>query len=160
VRVAAFYRYRSGRPFTPGLRDGVDANADGSARNDPAFVDGTLPGMADLLAAWSCLAEQNGRFVERNSCRAPGVHTLDARLAVFPSLRVPVSLVVDALNVLDADPADVDRALYLLDPVAPLVVDPASGAVAVPLLVNPQFGEPVRRWAEGRRVRVGLRVEL
>jgi hypothetical protein len=47
-------------PFTPGFRAGVDANADGSSRNDPAFIDADVPGMEPLLGAWSCLSEQTG----------------------------------------------------------------------------------------------------
>jgi hypothetical protein len=37
-RLAGFYSYRSGYPFTPGFRDGVDANGDGSWSNDPATI--------------------------------------------------------------------------------------------------------------------------
>jgi hypothetical protein len=158
VRLAGFYRFQSGRLFTPGFRDGVDANGDGSARNDPAFVDGTLPGVSDLFAAWDCLQEQNGRFVERNSCRAPSVHTLDLRFALVPTSKYPVTLVIDALNLIDSDIADRDRALYLIDPNGSLTVDPTSGDVAVPLVANPNFGEPVVRRTTGRKVRIGVRV--
>jgi hypothetical protein len=136
----------------------VDANGDGSARNDPAFVDGTLPGVSDLFAAWDCLQEQNGRFVERNSCRAPSVHTLDLRFALVPTSKYPVTLVIDALNLIDSDIADRDRALYLIDPNGSLTVDPTSGDVAVPLVANPNFGEPVVRRTTGRKVRIGVRV--
>ncbi len=160
VRLAAFYRFESGRPFTPGFRDGVDANGDGSARNDPAFVDGSLPGMQPLLAAWGCLGSQVGQFAVRNSCRASAVHTLDVRLALIP-FRVggaPVELVVDGLNLVDSDVGDVDRALYLVDPSRAVSRDPVTGDVTVPLIVNPNFGERVARWTTGRRLRVGLRV--
>ncbi len=158
VRLAGFYRFQSGRPFTPGFRDGVDANGDGSSRNDPAFVDGTLPGMTELFASWDCLQDQNGRFVDRNSCRAPGVHTLDFRIAVHPTKKYPVALVLDALNVIDSDVADRDRALYLIDPNGALAVDPGTGDVAVPLVTNPNFGEPTVRRSTGRKVRIGVRV--
>src|SRR5207249_6274311 len=51
-RVGILYRYHSGYSFTPGFRDGVDMNGDGSGRNDPAFVDETIPGTTGLYGAW------------------------------------------------------------------------------------------------------------
>ncbi|MEP7324729.1 MAG: TonB-dependent receptor, partial [Gemmatimonadota bacterium] len=42
--VALRYRFRSGLPFTPGFRPGVDINGDGSGSNDPAFIDGAIAG--------------------------------------------------------------------------------------------------------------------
>jgi len=160
ARLAAYYRFESGRPFTPGFRDGVDANADGSARNDPAFVDENLPGVQPLFAEWDCLSPQVGQFAKRNSCRSAGVHTLDVRLAAVPFRLggAPVELIVDGLNLLDSDVGDVDRALYLVDPSRALSQDPATGAVTVPLIVNPNFGERVARRTTGRRLRVGIRV--
>ena len=38
VTLTGTYRFRSAYPFTPGYRAGVDANGDGSALNDVAFV--------------------------------------------------------------------------------------------------------------------------
>jgi hypothetical protein len=158
-RLAAFYGFRSGRPFTPGFRDGVDANADGSWRNDPAYVDDEVPGVADLFTSWECLRTQAGGFAERNSCRGPNRRTLDLRLALGPfRLGAPVELVLDALNLLDAEFADVDRALYLVDPAGSLVTDPATGVVTVPLVANPDFGRAIRRYGSGRYLRIGLRV--
>src|SRR5690606_30255587 len=49
VSIAGVYRYQSGYPFTPGFRDGVDMNGDGSGRNDPAFVDNAIPGTDELV---------------------------------------------------------------------------------------------------------------
>ncbi|MGH7523743.1 MAG: carboxypeptidase regulatory-like domain-containing protein, partial [Gemmatimonadales bacterium] len=43
--LAARYRFRSGLPFTPGFRQGVDANGDGSGNNDPAFIGNGILGM-------------------------------------------------------------------------------------------------------------------
>jgi len=158
-RLATFFGFRSGRPFTPGFRDGVDANGDGSARNDPAYVDDQIPGVADLFGAWNCLRTQVGRFAERNSCRGPTQRTLDVRLVLGPfHLGYPVELVVDGMNLLDTELADVDRALYLVDPTGALTRDPTTGVVTVPLLANPDFGKPVRRFGSGRYLRVGLRV--
>jgi len=159
VRLAGFYGYRSGDPFTPGFRDGVDANADGSWRNDPAYVDDQVPGVPDLFSAWPCLREQVGRFADRNSCRGPTVQRLDLRLALGPfRLGYPIEVTVDALNVLDAEYADVDRALYLVDPAGSLTTDPASGVLTVPLVANPGFGRVIRRFGSGRALRLGIRV--
>ncbi|NJD20055.1 MAG: hypothetical protein FIA95_12340 [Gemmatimonadetes bacterium] len=68
--VSAMYSRRSGRPFTPRYRVGVDANGDGSFRNDVAFVP-AAGDLAELLDAWPCLADQAGAFAVRNSCRGP-----------------------------------------------------------------------------------------
>lgn len=158
-RLAAFYAFRTGRPFTPGFRDGVDANGDGSWRNDPAYVDDTIAGVTDLFPAWDCLRQQVGRFAARNSCRGSALKTLDLRLAVGPfRLGYPVELVVDALNLLDTEFAEVDRALFLVDPAGSLSRDPATGVVTIPLLANPDFGRVIRRYGSGRYLRVGIRV--
>jgi len=77
-RIAGLYRFSSGRPFTPAFRAGVDVNGDGSGMNDPAFVDPEIPGMNALLDEWDCLAEMVGDFAERNACRGPSIHFLDA----------------------------------------------------------------------------------
>jgi hypothetical protein len=144
------YRYRSGLPFTPGFRAGVDVDGDG-ASGDPAFVDAGVAGMDALLGEWSCL--ERGRFAARNACRAPGLHALDVRLGVdlFRSAR----LTLEGLNLAGADAGIPDAALYLVDPARTLEVD-AEGRTTVPLVVNPAFGEPLYRRASGRVVRLGL----
>ncbi len=160
LSIAALYRYRSGYPFTPGYRDGVDANGDGSARNDPAFVDDGITGVDDLVVAWPCLQTQTGQFAERNSCRGPAVDRLNLRLEIGPfSLGgYPVSLQIDALNVMDEDSPVIDRALYLVDPTQTLTTDAAAGTVTVPLIANPGFGQPTAFRTSGRAFRFGLRV--
>jgi hypothetical protein len=155
VRLAAYYRYQSGRAFTPGFRYGVDANGDGSFRNDPAFVDDQLPGLPELFSEWDCLRGQVGRFAERNACRGPGVHTLDLRLSLA---LWRTELVVDGLNLLEPELADLDRALYLVDRNGSITTDPSTGDVTVPLVVNPAFGRPVAQHSPGRTVRIGLRI--
>ncbi len=158
-RLAAFYGFRSGHPFTPGFRDGVDANGDGSWGNDPAYVDDQIAGIGDVIGAWPCLQGQIGRFAERNSCRGPGISRLDLRVVLGPfRLGAPVALVVDGLNLLDAEYAAVDRALYLVDPAGSLTTDPATGVVTVPLVANPNFGKAIRRYGSGRALRFGIRV--
>lgn len=160
MSLIAFYRYRSGHPYTPGFRDGVDINGDGSAVNDPAFVDDQISGMDAVIAASECLRSQVGRFVERNSCREPGVDRLDLRVELGP-VRVatyPVRVLVDVLNVLDAEAPVTDRALYLVDPAGSVTLDPATGTVAVPLVANPDFGTPRALRGSGRAIRLGVRV--
>jgi hypothetical protein len=161
IRLGAYYRFRSGTPFTPGFRDAVDVNGDGSGRNDPAFIDASLEGVDELLARWDCLAEQAGRFAARNSCRGPDIHQLDARLAigVYMFQDRPIEIVVDALNLLDADLTVPDRALYLIDRGATLETDP-DGTVTVPLIVNSHFGLPLARNSTGRSLRFGIRMGL
>jgi hypothetical protein len=105
------------------------------------------------------LLEQVGRFAERNACRGPSVQRLDLRLVLGPfRLGYPLELVVDGLNLLDAEYAEVDRALYLVDPGASLTTDPATGVVTVPLVANPGFGNVIRRFGSGRALRIGIRV--
>jgi len=160
-RLAAYYRYSSGVPFTPGFRDAVDVNGDGSGRNDPAFIDDTIEGMEELLGAWDCLAEQAGRFAARNSCRGPDLHRLDLRFAlgVYSFFSHPLELVVDALNVLDTDLVIPDRAVFLIDRSGSLEADP-DGTINVPLVVNPHFGEPLVRNSTGRSFRLGIRMGI
>jgi hypothetical protein len=158
-RVAALYRYHSGYPFTPGFRTGVDANGDGSGRNDPAFVDDRLPGMQEILGRWDCLSGEVGRIAERNACREPGVHALDARLAFDLSLtgRHSAALVIDGFNLLSSDNGETDRALYLVDGTQDLQRD-AAGRISLPLVANPTFGNPLARYATGRTIRIGFQL--
>ena len=159
-RLAGFFRHQSGFPFTPGFPPGVDANGDGSAHNDPAFVDDGIPGIADLLGRQDCLRSQVGRFAERNSCRADGTNTLDVRLALrlFERAGYRLDLVADGLNLLDSTPSRLDRALYLVDDTGTLVTDPVTGNVTVPLVANPNFGREAHSFATGRWVRLGVRL--
>ena len=161
VRIAALVRYRSGAPFTPGFRDGVDANGDGAWGNDPAFVSDTVAGAAAVIAGSSCLRGQIGQFAARNSCRAPAVVNVDARLAVrlVTLLGAPTDVVIDGLNLLTTDEGVVDRALYLVDPSRALTTS-AAGVVNVPLAINPNFGKLLVRRSPGAAVRAGLRINF
>ncbi|HWV57804.1 MAG TPA: hypothetical protein VNZ57_10160, partial [Longimicrobiales bacterium] len=161
VRIAGAYSYRSGVPFTPGFRPGVDANGDGSARNDPAFVDDRIDGIGALLGRWPCLADQAGTFAERNSCRGPAIHGMDARLSatVVANDRYRIALTLDAVNLVESVSTELDAALYLVDPDNPLVSNPAAGTVALPLATNPDFGEPLARRTSGRAFRIGFRLD-
>jgi hypothetical protein len=161
LRLGALVRYRSGAPFTPGFRDGVDINGDGSWGNDPAFVSDTVTGAAAVIAGSSCLRALVGRFAVRNSCRAPAEFGLDLRFAVrdFSLLGIPAELDVDGLNVLTSGEGVVDRALYLVDGSRSLTAS-GTGVVNVPLVANPNFGKLLVRRSPGAAVRVGLRVSL
>ena len=158
TRVGALYRYRSGYPFTPGFTAGVDANGDGSGGNDPAFVDAAVPGMRDLLARWTCLADQEGGFVARNSCRTPGEHSLDLRVStrLIRHRRFAAEVVVDGLNLLGADRALPDTGLLLVDERRSLGT--RGGVTTVPLRANPGFGLSSGKLEARPVLRLGLHV--
>ncbi len=158
LRLAGLYTRRSGLPFTPGFRPGVDANADGSGLNDPAFVDGSIQGVDALLSRWDCLRTQLGRFAERNACRAPARASLDLRLSVGRASpgALDVHAFVDAIGLVHSGGDVLDTALYLVDPTLPLA--PSGGVVNVPLQANPNFGQPLIRNLLPRVFRIGLQV--
>ena len=162
ITVAARYRFRSGLPFTPGFRYGVDANGDGSGGNDPAFLSSatTVPGMASLVSGNSCLASQENEIAARNSCRDPGVHSLDLHAAVtlpFGGTH-PVLLTIDGYNVIGSETGVFDHAAVLVDPHGAIAVDD-SGRVTLPLVANPDFGKLLSRRGIARQIRIGFRVE-
>ena len=158
--IAALYRYRSGLPFTPGHRYGVDANADGSVSNDPAYVDPNLNGMDALLAGWACLTPLRNDFATRNACRDPAVSSLDVRLGLGPVVvgGYPIEVWVEALNVTSVGEPVYDHALVLVDAAQSVTTDPTAGTVTVPLVANPGFGQPLAYRGAGRALRLGLRV--
>ena len=161
VTLGARYRVRSGLPFTPGFRPGVDANGDGSGNNDPALLGGNVAGVAEALTQASCTGGATGAFAVRNSCRGEMQQALDLSLAVA----LPVGMAknrlvlrVDAFNVVSTATGVIDRALVLVDPTRVLSTD-ASGNVAIPLIANSKFGSLLIRRGEPRMVRVGLSME-
>ncbi|MFW6079395.1 MAG: hypothetical protein ACODAE_07240, partial [Gemmatimonadota bacterium] len=161
LRLAARYRYSSGRPFTPGFRYGVDANGDGVFGNDPAFVDDAIDGMEPLLERWECLRTGVGAFADRNACRGPAIQTLDVTLGFrLPSLGgVETEIFAAGLGLIESDGiARVDRALYLIDRNGAVSHDADTGVTTLPLGVNPRFGRPLLRRATGTIVRLGLRM--
>jgi hypothetical protein len=156
--VTALYRYRTGYPFTPGFRDGVDVNGDGSGNNDPAFVDEAIAGVTDLMGSWNCLRNQSGQFAERNSCRQPAVHSLDVRLglSVSRSSAFSAEIFADGINLIESEQGIPDRALYLID--ANRTITQSGGTLSLPLVANPHFGKPLTRVGSGRMFRIGLQV--
>lgn len=160
MRLGAVFRMRSGAAFTPGFRDGVDANGDGDGSNDPAFIDPAMTGIAPLLDEWDCLRRQSGALAARNSCRAEWSTSLDLRAAFrLADLRLGrVALVVDALDVLAQTRGPIDRALVLVDRTGTLTTNPLTGVTTIPLVVNPNFGERLADRSPGILWRVGLRI--
>ncbi len=160
VALGAVYRLRSGLPFTPGLRRGVDANGDGDWTNDPAYVDAALPGLDAILADNDCVRPAAGGFVARNSCREGIAHGLDLRFeaGLARTLLGQLSLVVDALDVTAPPVGALDRALLLVDPSGSTTTDPLTGITTIPYIANPDFGERRSGTAPGVFWRVGLRI--
>jgi hypothetical protein len=156
LSLAARFRYRSGLPFTPGFRSGVDANGDGSVNNDPAFVGSTIPGMTGLTTSNSCLASQVGALAARNSCRDPAVESLDLHAA----LRIARgwALTLDGFSVVGSTTGLYDHAAVLVDPRGAITTD-AGGHTVLPLIANPSFGQLLSRRGDPRVIRVGIRME-
>jgi len=158
ITVGARWRYRSGLPFTPGFRHGVDANGDGATGNDPVAL-GSVTGLAGLLSGAGCSAGTDG-FAARNSCREDAVQALDLHAAVglpFGGAR-RVMLTIDAFNVAASTTGIVDRAAVLVDPSGTITVN-AAGRSVLPLVLNDNFGGLLARRGDPRTLRVGLRVE-
>lgn len=161
VSLGGVWQWSSGRPFTPGFGRGIDANADGVAGNDPAYVDGSLPGMEALQAQWPCLREYEGQFVARNACRAYDRTLLDLWLGwTLPIAGVRPQLRVEALALDHEGMGVLETALYQLDPAGDLTVDSGTGTVNVPLQVNPRFGRGLQPSPELARIRISFSMEF
>ena len=161
VTVAGRYRVRSGLPFTPGFRPGVDANADGAGNNDPAFLNSAVTGLSEALTAGGCAGGLVNQFAERNSCREKMQQALDLHVSVGLPIASQVGrllLQVDAFNIVGTATGVIDRAALLIDPNGTVVTD-GAGNVTLPLVANPHFGSLLARRGQPRVVRVGLRME-
>jgi len=158
IAIGARWRWRSGLPFTPGFRPGVDLNADGGGNNDPVFVD---QGLESELSAGRCSVVASA-FAPRNSCREPSAQALDLRVSIGLPVRLgsggTLALTVDAFNLISSKTGVVDRAALLIDPSQALSTGP-TGKVTVPLMLNPHFGSLLSRRVEPRLIRFGLRME-
>jgi hypothetical protein len=162
VSLAARGRWRSGLPFTPGFRSGVDVNGDLAGNNDPVPAEaGANPSGAGVLA--TCSGASVAGFAARNSCRASSVGALDLSLGVnLPfggSAGRRLRLTLDVFNVIASTMGVVDRAALLIDPAGAVTTNPATGAVTIPYASNPNFGTLLRRTGEPRLVRIGLQLE-
>jgi len=160
MRIGAVYRVRSGTPFTPGFRAGVDANGDGDPHNDPAFIDGSVPGMSTLIDANDCLGRQSGGFAARNSCRTDLQQRLDLRATfrLAGGQGTGIHLVLDAMDVVAAAVGRPDAAVYLIDRTGAVTTNALTGVTTMPLTVNPRFGEILADRSPGVLWRVGLRI--
>jgi hypothetical protein len=160
VSLSARFRYRSGLPFTPGFARGVDANGDGAVGNDPAPLGADIPGMPALTAANACMTSGNSLVAERNSCRDPAVKSLDLHLGFTLPIggAHPVSLLVDAFNVVSTDIGLFDHAAVAVDPSGTITFN-SAGRLVLPLKANDNFGHLLSRRGEPRTVRIGFRVE-
>ena len=89
-RGGLFFRARSGTPWA--FTVGGDANADGAAGNDFAFIPrdssdlslrnpAAFHALDDLIERLGCTRSQRGRIMQRNSCRNHAVMMLDGRIA-------------------------------------------------------------------------------
>lgn len=113
VRLGLSYIGTSGAPYTYIVAG--DANADGVAdNNDAVYVpkdagDITLanpvdyPQLDSIVQQESCLRQQRGRLLQRNSCRQPWLNALDARFTkLLPAFRGhALELSADLFNVLN-----------------------------------------------------------
>jgi hypothetical protein len=159
VVLAVRYRYRSGLPFTPGFRSGVDANGDGSGNNDPAFLGSTISGMTALASGFSCLGSQANLIASRNSCRDAAAQSLDLNAAIpLPLGNRGVTLTVDGYNLLGTTTGIFDHAAVLVDAHGTITTD-GAGHFTLPLIANPGFGQLLSQRGIPRQVRVGIRVE-
>ncbi|HUQ20830.1 MAG TPA: hypothetical protein VM099_14530 [Gemmatimonadaceae bacterium] len=122
--LSFYYLGESGRPFTyiafGSLRRG-DLNADGTNTNDPVYVpanaldvneikfDGNAESVAlqqdrfeKLVAQTSCLRRQQGKILERNTCREPWSNTTVASLKQrIPFGERSIEAQLDIFNVLN-----------------------------------------------------------
>jgi hypothetical protein len=159
VSVSGVYRFRSGLPFTPRYRAWVDANGDGSGRNDIAFVP-SVAQLGTLASEWPCLEKQAGGFAWRNSCRGPAAHAVDLRVQVALGRLggMDAVLSVDGLNLIEGAHGVIDDALMLVDRDAAIDVSSDGSTVTIPTVVNDGFGSVLYPASRGRMIRVGVRL--
>ena len=159
IVLGARWRWRSGLPYTPGFRPGVDLNGDGAGNNDPVYVDQSV---SALFSGAGCSAAAAGTFALRNSCREKGVQALDLRLAIGLPMRLGgggrLWASVDALDLVSSETGVVDRAAVLIDSSGSLATG-TGGTVTIPFIPNPNFGKLLSRRVEPRLLRFGLRVD-
>ena len=159
VTLGGVYSGKSGRPFTPTVRDLLGADPTALVGLHPITIPEELVGLtAPLEGTAPCLRDLRGGEPQRNTCRAGSVHFLDARVTV--SLPAPAGqrwhLSVDVFNLLDAGDEIPDGALFLVDGAGSVGEDAGSDRIVLPVVLNPRFGQPLFRSSPGRYLRVGL----
>ncbi len=156
AELAARYHFRSGYPFTPRYRPGVDANGDGSYSNDIPYV--TDASALSAVAAGSCESATDG-FAGRNMCRGPAVQSLDIGLTISLGAALRGAEVsIEGFNVVESSVGVVDDALVLVDPDGAITTSPDGSTVTIPLQPNPNFGAIHYPTSRGRMIRIGVRV--
>ena len=90
------------------LRTAVPMGAANSTPCTPAARAAAYDSLANFIAGQSCLRNQRGQIMERNSCRNPWINRLDARLQkvvpTFAGQTMILSLdVFNLLNMIDSD---------------------------------------------------------
>ncbi len=112
IRFSLIYNGVSGTPFTYVVAN--DVNGDGVGANDPVYVprdnnDITMVTPSDtvkldaLINSESCLRDNRGRILPRNSCRNPWQNFLNARLSkVIPTTHgQSLEITADMINLLN-----------------------------------------------------------
>ena len=159
VTLGGVYSAKSGRPFTPTVRDLLGADPTALMGLHPILIPEDLVELtAPLDGNWPCLGNLRRGELRRNSCRMGSVHFLDARATV--SLPAPEGqrwhLSVDVFNLLDSGDEIPDGALFLVDGAGSVGEGLAGDRIRLPVVLNPGFGQPLFRNSPGRSLRVGL----
>jgi hypothetical protein len=155
VTLAARARWRSGLPFTPGFRPGVDINGDLGGNNDPVAAGDAVTVAGSQI---SCDGSSVGGFAARNSCREKGIGAVDLRFSLgIPAGGARLALTLDAFNLVASSTGVIDQAAILIDPTGSITE--SNGVITLPFLANPRFGRIASRRTEPRLLRVGLRME-
>jgi carboxypeptidase family protein len=114
--ASVFYSGQSGRPYTllygNPASGSQDVNGDRQNLNDNfylptaddaiTYTNGAYSDLLLFMQREECTAKQIGHIMERNTCRAPWINTLDARFAVnMPFKRVRSEITLDILNLIN-----------------------------------------------------------
>jgi hypothetical protein len=109
LTLSMYYNGQTGRPYSYNF--GSDMNGDGASTNDLLYypresevtvTNATYAQLVDFLEGGGCQDVAPGGIVQRNTCRAPWVNTLDFRAAVdVPIGRFRPEFTVDVLNLLN-----------------------------------------------------------
>ena len=181
LTFSAYYNGQSGRPYSYVFSN--DANNDGvglpanntndllyipSGPDDVIVRNGPYEQLANFLAEGECDSLTPGTIMERNTCRAPWIDTLDFRTAVeVPVGGVDAEVTLDLLNLLnlfDSEWGQVEYALFNgLIPVSYGGLDQATGRMIYNLNTVTQEGRPRYQRDDLRsrwQAQVGLRLRF
>ena len=160
-QVSGIVRLFSGTPYTP--KYNFDINGDGQA-NDRVYVptaaqvtdtsflrfvgatdedrEAQQTLLENLIRSNECLSEQRGRVVDRNSCRNPWQHIVDARLSKQFQVRggQTLELVADFFNVLNGLNDDWGKRMTVEEANTSLLIPSGFANNRYTYRVNPSFG--------------------